>query len=57
MNGEKERATKLYVGELLTTEGERKMVRAFGMEKISEKVPYICFNGVKHLFSVEVQNE
>ena len=43
--------------ELLTTEGKRKLVRAFGMEKISEKVPYICFNRVKHLFSVEVQNE
>ena len=57
VNGEKERATKLYVVELLTTGGERKIVRAFGMEKISEEVPYICFNGVKHLFSVEVQNE
>ena len=49
VNGEKERTTKLYGVELLTTEGERKMVRAFGMEKISEKVPYICFDGVKHL--------
>ena len=57
VNGEKERATKLYVVELLTTVGERKMVRAFGMERISEKVPYICFQGVKHLFSAEVQDE
>ena len=57
VNGEKERATKLYVIELLTTVGERKLVRAFGMERISEKVPYICFQGVKHLFSAEVQEE
>ena len=32
------------------------MVRAFGMEKITERVPYICFDGVKHLFSDGVQN-
>ena len=43
--------------ELLTTGGERKIVRAFGMEKISEEIPFISFNGVKHLFSDEVQKE
>ena len=43
--------------ELLTTEGKRKMVRAFGMEKITEKIRYIQYQGVKHLFSVEVQND
>ena len=57
VNGEKERATKLYIVELLTTVGERKLVRAFGMERISERLPYICFHGVKHLFSVKVQDE
>ena len=57
VNGEKERTTKLYVVELLTTGGERKIVRAFGMEKISEEIPFISFNGVKHLFSNEVQKE
>ena len=43
--------------ELLTTLGERKLVRAFGMERISERVPYNCFHGVKHLFSMDVQEE
>ena len=57
VNGEKERATKLYMVELLTTQGERKLVRAFGMEGISERIPYICFHGVKHLFSKAVQDE
>ena len=57
VNGEKERATKLYVVELLTTSGEVKMVRAFGMERLSEQVPYICFHGVKHLFSAKIQDE
>ena len=57
VNGEKERATKLYVVELLTTGGERKIVRAFGMEKISEEIPFISFNGVKHLFSDKVQKD
>ena len=33
------------------------MVRAFGMERISERVPYNCFHGVKHLFSMDVQEE
>ena len=28
--------------ELLTTLGERKLVRAFGMERISKRVPYTC---------------
>ena len=56
VNGEKQRDTKLYVVELLTIWGERKMVRAFGMDKITERVPYICFDRVKHLFSDGVQN-
>ena len=56
MNGEKQRDTKLYVVELLTIWGETKMVRAFGMDKITERVPYICFDGFKHLFSDRVQN-
>jgi hypothetical protein len=57
VNGERERNTKLYVVELLTSQGERKLVRAFGMEWISERVPYICFDGVKHMFSQKLQNE
>ena len=56
VNGEKQRDTKLYVVELLTIWGERKMVRAFGMEKITERVLYFCVDGVKHLFSDGVQN-
>ena len=53
VNYERERTKKLYVVELLTTLGERKLVRAFGMERISERVPYNCFHGVKHLFSMD----
>ena len=42
---------------LLTIGGERKIVRAFGMEKISEEILFISFNRVKHLFSDKVQKE
>ena len=45
VNGEKQRNTKLYVVELLTAWGKRKMVRAFGMEKITKRVLYICLTG------------
>ena len=49
VNGEKQRETKLYMVELLTITGDRKLVSAFRMEHISGEVPYICFEGVKHL--------
>ena len=55
VNGEKKRDTKLYVVELLTEAGDRRLVRAFGVEKISQDTPYICFDGVKHLFSPALQ--
>ena len=55
VNGAKERHTKLYVVELLTTCGERRLVRAFGLEEISGETPYICLQGVKHMFSKDVQ--
>jgi hypothetical protein len=34
VNGEKERATKLYMVDLLIAQGKRRLVRAFGMEGI-----------------------
>ena len=55
VNGEKDRVTKLYVVELINQLGERKLVRALGMERISGKIPAICLDGVKHEFSTEVQ--
>ena len=57
VNGEKRRETKLYMVELLTITGDRKLVSAFGMEHISGEVPYICFEGVKHLFSQSIQDD
>ena len=55
VNGEKHRETKLYVVELLTCKGDRRLVRAFGMERISQDIPFISVEGVKHLFSKKLQ--
>ena len=55
VNGEVERDTKLYVIELVTMTGERRTVRALGMEHISDNVPYVDLKGVRHHFSKEVQ--
>ena len=35
---------ELYVVELLTRSGQSRLVQAFGVEKISQDVPYICFD-------------
>ena len=57
VNGEQERVTKLYVVELITSNGDKKFVRALGMERISENIPCLDLNGIKHYFSEEVQKE
>ena len=57
VNGEKRRETKLYVVELLTRSGQRRLVRAFGVENISQDVPYICFKGVNHFFNLAIQED
>ena len=56
VNGEKDRTTKLYMVELINMSGERKLVRALGMESISGRIPFIRLDGVKHHFSSEVQD-
>ena len=55
INGSIERETKLYVVELLTVDRERIMVRAFGIEKISEPILKVDVEGVKYLFPTEIQ--
>ena len=55
VNGEKVRETKLYVIELMDSKGDRRLVRAFGVEKISGEIPAISFEGIKHKFSQDTQ--
>ena len=43
--------------EFLTRSGQRRLVRAFGAENISQDVPYICFKGVKHFFNLAIQED
>ena len=56
VNGPNTRDTKLYIVELLTRRGERKMIKAFGMETISGNVSYIDLQGVKHKFSDHIRS-
>ena len=56
INGEKTHHTKLSVVELLNIHGERKLVRAFGMDQIG-KTPYIRMNEVKYNFSKDLQEK
>ena len=39
------------VVELLTFAGNMRLGCAFGVERISQDTPYICFDGVRHFFS------
>ena len=55
VNGEKDRITKLYIVELVNMDGSRRIIRALGMDKISDRIPNITLEGVKHHFSQEVQ--
>ena len=57
VNGAEVRDTKLYMVELLTVTGERKLLRAFGVDKISGELPYIIFDGLKSLFSQNIQDD
>lgn len=57
VNGEKERQTKLYVVELLTNKGERKIIRALGVENISGEIPEIKLDGVKQFFSQNLSDQ
>ena len=57
VNGMVERKTKMYVVELINLHGERVLVRAFGVEKISGIVTAVDVSGVKEFFSKEVQKK
>ena len=57
VNGELKRETKLYCVELLTCGGKRVVIKAFGVENISEVKSVVDISGVKHLFSDEVQTQ
>ena len=57
VNGVIERETKMYVVELINLHGERVLVRAFGVEKISGIVNTVVISGVRHFFSKEVQEK
>ena len=57
VNGEIVRDTKLYCVELLNHKGERVLIRAFGVENISEVRSIVDVTNVKEKFSVEVQSQ
>ena len=57
VNGLVERMTKMYVVELVNKFGERVLVRAFGVEKISGVVTSVDVSGVRELFSKSVQSK
>ena len=57
VNGQQTRETKLYVIELLTVSGARKLLRAFGVECISKYIPKVDLEQVKQDFSSEVQEK
>ena len=49
--------TKLYCVELVDMKGERKLVKAFGLEKILGPLPTISMEGIKYQFSEGVQEQ
>ena len=55
LNAVTTKETLLYMVELLDRKGERRLVRAFGFDKISEPMGSIQLEGVKYLFSDEMQ--
>ena len=57
VNGELKRDTKIYCLELITCGEKRVLVKAFGVEHISEVKSVVDVSGVKHLFSEEVKEQ
>ena len=47
--------TKLYCVELVDMQGDRYLLKAFGLDSISGELPTISVAGIKHEFSQEVQ--
>ena len=48
--------TKLYCVELVDKEGNRHLIKAFGLDNISGELPTIGIKGIKHEFSQDVQD-
>ena len=57
INGVLTRETKLYCVELMNHEGERVIIKAFGVESISDISSMVNLSGVKHKFSSEIQSQ
>ena len=57
INGILTRDTKLYCVELMNNSGERVIIKAFGVESISEVHSIVEVAGVKQKFSQEVQTQ
>lgn len=55
VNGELKRDTKIYCLELITCGEKRVLIKAFGVDDISEVKSVVDVSGVKHLFSEEVK--
>ena len=55
LNAVTTKETMLYMVELLDRSGVRRLVRAFGFDKISEPIGSIELDGVKYLFSDKMQ--
>ena len=47
----------MYAVELLTRDDKRKVVRAFGVDKIGSEIAYVELENVRHDFSEEIQSQ
>ena len=57
LNAVTTKETMIYVVELVDRNGTRRLVRAFGFDNISEPMGSIELEGVKHMFSLEMQEK
>ena len=54
VNGTTNMPTKLYLVELMDEDGDRKIVKAFGLDSITRKLPTINYGKLKNEFSPQV---
>ena len=57
VNGTTDVTTKLYLVELMDRNGDRKIVKAFGLDSITGKLPTINYGTLKNEFSPQVQEK
>ena len=57
VNGVVTRETKLYCVELMSNTGDRVVIKAFGVENVSEVRSIVDLSMLKHRFSDEVQTQ